>query len=148
FYSAELYYDLLFLPLRKAMRALDRREEDRQSVFCLSVSDDLYVPEFVLQDPTGSVGPSLRTVVDIRRPETFARVFELIRRWRPVWISTKPSLLEMLVELSPGDVSVDLILASGSRLEDELRRSAGECFKARVIGAYGMTEVGLIALEC
>ncbi|HXD33697.1 MAG TPA: AMP-binding protein [Pyrinomonadaceae bacterium] len=151
-YSPEFYFQLLLLSLRKVAARFGITKLGRNPFFCLSISDIPAAKNSIIVDPTDEVGFILQVVVDTTRPETFARVFELLRVGRFECISTKPSLFELLVEHGAnygGTDEAPLFLVSGGHLLDEdLRQQLTSMFRAPVINTYGMTEFNVIASEC
>jgi phenylacetate-coenzyme A ligase PaaK-like adenylate-forming protein len=152
-HSAEFYFDVLLLSLRKAAVVAGATEAFSRPVFALAINDDRATKNFVLADPTDATGLSIRVVVDQRSAETFDRVFALIEELEPACISSKPSIFEVLVDrlAARGTFrgrSPDFVLSSGARLNDTLRSTLGDCFRTRVVDAYGLAEFGVVASEC
>jgi Coenzyme F390 synthetase len=152
-YSHEFYFQLLLLSLRKVAARYGINALGKTHVFCLSISDIPSASNSVIVDPADEVGFILQVVVDTTRPETFARVFELLRATRPECISTKPSLYELLVEYGEtfggtGEAAPLFLVSGGHLLGEDLRRQLTGMFRAPVINTYGMTEFNVIASEC
>lgn len=151
-YSPEFYFQLLHLSLHKVAARFGITDLSRP-FFCLSISDIPSASNSVIVDPTDEVGLILQVVVDTARPETFARVFELLRVTQPECISTKPSLFELLLEYQEtyggtGEAAPLFLVSGGHLLGADLRRQLNEMFGAPVINTYGMTEFNVIASEC
>jgi phenylacetate-CoA ligase len=153
-YSAEFYFELLVLALRKVLFRARRNIPGEHRLFCISISDNHNLPDSVFVDPTGATGLSVQIVVDGSKPETLNRVFRMMRRYSPVCVSSKPSLLEVMSEMWKEQEDARSIvhpiemISSGSALLPDLRARLSNLMTGRVINAYAMTEFGLIASEC
>jgi phenylacetate-coenzyme A ligase PaaK-like adenylate-forming protein len=152
-YSPEFYFQLLLLSLRKVAARYGITALGNTPVFCLSISDIPAASNSVIVDPADEVGFILQVVVDTARPETFARVFDLLRAVQPECLSTKPSLFELLVEYGEtyggtGEAAPLFLVSGGHLLGENLRRQLTGVFRSPVINTYGMTEFNVIASEC
>jgi phenylacetate-coenzyme A ligase PaaK-like adenylate-forming protein len=152
-YDQTFYFDLLILALRKIIARAGEEIPRGHQVFCLSLSDNHSLPNSIFVDPTGETGISVQIVVDGSKPQSFAPIFHFIDKYRPICLSSKPSLLEIFAEIRGSASSQQLscpvhIISSGSALLPELKERLGALTQGRVINAYAMTEFGLVASEC
>jgi phenylacetate-coenzyme A ligase PaaK-like adenylate-forming protein len=120
-------------------------------VFCIAITDNQRLQDGLFVDPTDTCGVSLLLIVNGNVPESVARAVDFIRTYQPVCIASKPSVLELLTqawEESATSLGPSHIISSGSHLREDLRDRLARLTRGRVIGAYGLTECGLIASEC
>jgi phenylacetate-CoA ligase len=153
-YNSLFYFDLLHLALPKVLRRVAPSYRGYNNrVFCLSISDNHNYPNSVFVDPTGLTGLSLQIIVDGADVSSFDYVFDLIDRYRPTCISSKPSLLEVFTHSRQAECGPTVsypvsVISSGSTLTDELRFRLQAGTTGTIVNAYAMTEFGLIASEC
>ncbi len=151
-YSPEFYFDLLLLSARKIAFGVGLEDLGVRPYFCLCISDNRSLTDTVFVDPSGAVGLCLQVVVDEQCPPTFDRALSLIQVLSPECVSSKPSIFEMLVDISSQSrlpvTGPRLWVSSGAFLSGFLRREMEERFGGRVVNAYAMTEFGLVASEC
>lgn len=151
-YSPEFYFDLLLLSVRKIALGAGLENLGARPYFCLCISDNRSLTDAVFVDPSGAVGLCLQVVVDEQCPPTFDRALSLIQALSPECISSKPSIFEMLVDISSQSRSPVsgpcLWVSSGAFLSASLRSEMEERFGGKVVNAYAMTEFGLVASEC
>lgn len=150
FYGEHFYFEVLLLSLFKVALQYEALEVIKAPVFCLTISDNRALQEFVACDPTNTIGLSVAVVIDETNSSSIQRVFSLLRWLRPACISTKPSVFEMLLHMNEdcGEYRPSLLISAGSHLSDILRSELEDRFNSTVVNAYGMTECGLIASEC
>jgi phenylacetate-CoA ligase len=151
FYSAEFYFDVLLLSVRKAAARAGVNGLETSPVFCVAISDNQANQDFILPDPTEEVGVYIQIVVNHRREETYARLLNLLHELQPTCISTKPSILEKLttLKLKPGSRSPAFLISSGACLDKKLSQRVEEHFQTQaVVDVYGLTEFGLVASQC
>jgi phenylacetate-coenzyme A ligase PaaK-like adenylate-forming protein len=147
-YSNAFHFDLLHLSPRKAFaRAAVEADPD---LTILSLSEHLHFPKVVTLDSSVDI-LVLHSVVDTSLPSTFKAAFELMKKFQPVCLSSKPSVLENLLTIIARDEGIPKlhsIISGGACLSEELRARLAAAFRCPIINIYGMTEVGVIASEC
>lgn len=152
-YSAEFYFDLLLLSIRKIAALAGAHDVGQRPIFCVSITDNAYCKEFVVADPIDEVGFLLQVVIDERRLETIDRLFGLLRAFQPACITAKPSIYEVILLHAARTkirkpCSSEILISSGAALESSLRAQVEGLFQAPLINGYGMTEFGFVASEC
>jgi phenylacetate-coenzyme A ligase PaaK-like adenylate-forming protein len=152
-YAAPFYFEYLHLTTRKAIYPVDPGVPTRHSISCLAIDNRRHMEEFVAADPCGTVGPTVRLLIDDADRSTIDRLFRLIALLRPAVITSRPSLFEVLLAYAatvPAAVPVApvRVLSAGSFLSEIIRRETEALFGATVVACYGLTETGLVAAEC
>lgn len=152
-YSPTFYFDLLLLAIRKIAALAGKDKVGERPIFCLAITDNQHCNDFIVADPTDEVGFLLQVVINESKPETLARLLNLIEELHPACLTGKPSTFEVLgqylterkieIQFSP-----DVIISSGAYLSESLRAQLEDLFQTSLVNAYGMTEFGLIAFEC
>jgi phenylacetate-coenzyme A ligase PaaK-like adenylate-forming protein len=149
FFSDEYYFDALCLPIRKAAAVFGLDEPFSNRVFAAGIGE---AGDFAVLDPTNSVGPYVELRVDTANGKTISRAIDLIRQYRPVFVSSRPNLLLLLVEqltsANLGDYKPVAVMSGGETLLPKLKAKIEHTFACPVINRYGMSEVGFIASEC
>ncbi|MFW5708795.1 MAG: phenylacetate--CoA ligase family protein [Chloroflexota bacterium] len=83
---------------------------------------------------------------------TMRETVRLLRRFRPRFIQTYPSTLELIVRYIQreglDDIDVQAVFCESETLYPHQRRLFEQQFKAQVFGAYGHSERALDAVEC
>jgi phenylacetate-CoA ligase len=151
FYSAQFYFDQLYLTVRRIVRRAGLFNVPQEGVFCVALTDNPNCKNLVAYDPTGATGLTLQLVIDERSPEQTLEVIKRLVSLRPFCITGKPCLFEALLRLEsccPIPDSVALVISSGADLPDCMRMPIEALFGAPLFNAYGMTEFGVIASEC
>jgi len=148
-YSNEYYFDVLYLPIRKAAACVGFEECTANSVFALGIGE---TGDFVLVDPTNEHGLYLELRIDPDNPASRHRVQEAICELKPHFISSRPNLFNLLLDkgldLDLDEYRPQAVMSGGEVLSLNTRRRLEEFFGCRVVNRYGMSEVGLIAAEC
>jgi phenylacetate-CoA ligase len=151
FYSPEFYFDFLLLSLQKVAYAAGITDVAKRPVFCVAVSGNLACHEFVAVDPSRTAGLFVQVLVEESNPRSFARAMRVIQELRPICISSKPSIYEMLCSVTAEDGFLkdapEIVVSGGAEMPPELRCKLERCFASRVVDTYGMTEFGVIAVE-
>jgi phenylacetate-CoA ligase len=150
FYSAEFYFDLLLLSIQKVALTAGIAGDDRP-IFCLAISGNRSCTEYVAVDPSRPIGLVVQILVEENKPESFRRALRIIRALRPVCVSSKPTIYEILCslvdrELDPASAP-EIVVSGGAEMSPYLREELARCLSGKVIDTYGMTEFGLIASE-
>jgi phenylacetate-CoA ligase len=150
FYSAEFYFDLLLLSIQKVTLTAGIADDDRP-IFCLAISGNRSCTEYVAVEPSRPIGLVAQILVEENKPESFRRALRMIRALRPVCVSSKPTIYEILCslvdrELDPASAP-EIIVSGGAEMSPYLREELARCLSGKVIDTYGMTEFGLIASE-
>jgi phenylacetate-coenzyme A ligase PaaK-like adenylate-forming protein len=150
FYSAECYFDLLLLSIQKIALTAGIAGDDRP-IFCLAISGNRASSEFVVADPSRSTGLFVQVLVEENKPESFRRALSLIRALRPVCVSSKPTIYEILCSLADRELdptfAPEMVVSGGAEMSPYLREELARCLSGKVIDIYGMTEFGVIASE-
>jgi len=150
-YAPEFYFDQLYLPLVRAaiFVGADVYDED---IFSVGITDNCSCHEFVLSDPTATVGLSIQVLMRESAKSSIERAWRLLTRLRPAVVAVKPVILEALLlraTLIPSDLSfVKFFFCSGSVLSAGLRQEAEATLGRAVINGYGLTEFGMMGFEC
>ena len=84
----------------------------------------------------------------IETNEIFDRILPFLGSYKPDIIVGYPSFLQLLAEISKGDVHPRIIFTTGEILSSQCRHLLESTFKSKVIDSYGCAEVGDIAWEC
>ncbi len=74
-----------------------------------------------------------------------------LSKLQPEILSTKPSILKVLVEcgeIQPLLPQLKLVISSGAELTSALRKAAEKRLKCPVVSSYNTTELGYVASEC
>jgi phenylacetate-coenzyme A ligase PaaK-like adenylate-forming protein len=149
FYSDEYYFDALYLPIRKAAAIYGLDEPFSHRVFAAGIGE---TGDFVLLDPTDSVGPYVEMAVDTANGKTVSRTVDFIRQYRPAFVSSRPNLLLLLVEqlmsADLGDYKPLAVMSGGETLLPHVKTKIERTFDCPVINRYGMAEFGFIASQC
>jgi phenylacetate-coenzyme A ligase PaaK-like adenylate-forming protein len=151
FYSAEFYFDVFFLSVRKAAARAEIKDLETYPVFCVAISDNQANQDFIFPDPLEEMGVYIQIVVNHGQKETYDRLLDLLYELQPACISTKPSILEKLstLKLRPGTRPPAFLISSGACLEKKMGQQLKERFHTQaVVDVYGLTEFGLVASQC
>jgi phenylacetate-CoA ligase len=148
-YSNEYYFDVLYLPIRKAAACLGLKECTASSVYAIGIGE---AGDFVLVDPTNGHALYLELRIDPDNPASRHRVQEAICELKPRFISSRPNLFNLLLDegldLDLDEYRPQAVMSGGEVLSLKTRRRLEEFFGCKVVNRYGMSEVGLIATEC
>ena len=151
FYSADFYFDFLLLSLQKVAYTAGITNAAQRPVFCVAVSGNRACREFVTVDPSRTLGVLVQVLVQEDNRESFERAIHVIEELRPVCVSSKPSVYEMLCAVAPDSLdraaAPDILVSGGAEMSPQLRSDLEHCFSSRVVDTYGMTEFGVIAIE-
>jgi phenylacetate-CoA ligase len=151
FYNAECYFDFLLLSLQKVALTAGIAGDDRP-FFCVAISGNQAYREYVSVDPSRPIGLFVQILVEENKPESFRRALRIIRALRPVCVSSKPTIYEILCsiverELDPTSAP-QILVSGGAEMAPYLREELERCLSGKVIDIYGMTEFGgVIASE-
>jgi phenylacetate-CoA ligase len=150
FYNAECYFDFLLLSLQKVALTAGIAGDDRP-FFCVAISGNQAYRECVSVDPSRPIGLFVQILVEENKPESFRRALRIIRALRPVCVSSKPTIYEILCsiverELDP-TFAPEMVVSGGAEMSPYLREELARCLSGKVIDIYGMTEFGVIASE-
>jgi phenylacetate-CoA ligase len=125
-----------------------------RSVLCLHVTDTQRSPPGqVFKPPDGLGGLSVRAVIDQSRPDVWEAVRDWIEFLDPAVISSRPEILTAMALAPPVAGATPAsrpvaVVSSGSELDDSRRELIAERLGAPVVGAYGLSEFGVVASEC
>jgi phenylacetate-CoA ligase len=149
-HSNEYYFDLLYLPIRKAAARFGCAQDDGSPVYALGIGEG---DNFVLVDPTGETGLYVEVGITAEGSASRRRAIDMIYDLQPRFVSSRPNLFSLLMD----DVGVqfdleryrpEAVMSGGEALLPDMRSRLEGFFGCGVIDRYGMSEVGLIASEC
>lgn len=153
YYEEKFYLACRGLPIQKCLSAADIDFDQSSDVFSLTVNCHSPAYNFVVPDSTGSVGHSAFIMVDERRIDSVDRALDLLDIITPVCLSAAPYVLRLLLNRAQvikhrPNKSIRAIVSSGAFLSGDLRRSLAAYFECTVVNAYGLSEFGLVAVDC
>jgi phenylacetate-CoA ligase len=151
-YAADFYAGTLAMPLRQVLEFAAAPALGDHPVFSITVHCHLPGDD-VIVDPLNQVGLMLSVSVDEREPATVERALDLVRRLRPRCLAGTPYVLDLLArgvrDLGTSPVAPSAtIVCTGAYLDERVRASLTRSLGDEVINAYGMSEFGLVGIEC
>ncbi len=153
YYSPAFYFEQVLLSVPKLVARARVKDTVTNPVICMHITDTSSSKTQVIAYPNNRSGIIAQVVINQSEPETIGRLCELIGDLKPAIITSRPELLEVLVEQYSDSLIRNshrplFIISSGSLLNEERRGRFQEFFGAKVFNAYGLTEFGLVASEC
>jgi phenylacetate-CoA ligase len=150
-YDRQFYFDqLLVSPLRTLLRAGISNPAGSR-VLCLHITDTQSSSHRVVASPIGKPKLLVNFVVSGNFADTIDELVNFVKAERPVVITSRPELLELLMAHSherQWQHHPICIVSSGSLLTQERRQRIENFFRTDVFSSYGLTEFGLVASEC
>lgn len=152
-YDKSFYCDMLTQGIPRSQMAYFRNVDRSDGLYALAISDLHYVQNTVFLDPLEETGFTAQIQIGAGEPGMFERCRKLIEEYRPLGLSTKPSVLRKLLESkvfaqAPDSLGLKFILLGGQETPAALRNRAEDTFGCPILNVYGMTEFGVIAHEC
>lgn len=152
-YSTAFHLANFFLVHLKAAKVAGIETVGRREVLSVFLTDNAaYEPTIY---PGSAAGRGANVVLPLRSTDdaSLKRARLWIERFNPEILSTKPSLLRVLLQSRSGTTlpfkpSFKMIVTSGAALDESLRRDAEEAFRCPVVSSYNTTELSHIASEC
>lgn len=149
--DAAAYFDFIHLSFRKMALVAGVACGERE-VHSATLASGTPHPFQVFADPLEEVGFSLKLSIDERAPDTLSSACRLLSELQPELLVCKPTLWEALLGSVPADelrrIRPGLLVSSGSMLADDLRAALTSTFQCPLVNAYGLSEFGLIGVEC
>ncbi|WP_307665676.1 phenylacetate--CoA ligase family protein [Streptomyces sp. V1I1] len=149
FMSQYLHLNMFKVAIRAGIRDLGGRQ-----VFAVTITDNPSLGAgVIIPDPLDLVGLRLIWYVDPSDPQSIARLTTFLREFDPEVLSSKPNLLQMLLdhwetESPEPPCGPRFAVSGGAMLPDALRQQMADYFGCPVISAYAISEAGYLGSEC
>jgi len=144
--SAGFYFDQLFLSLIKISSRVGFNAE-RNRVYAAHVTDTH--GQRITVNPMGRNEATIRLIIDQFDDNSIRQASRILIDLQPCILCARSEIIEVLAQFSEcSQYRPELVVCSGSFLEDERRERFKHFFSCPVVNAYGLTEFGPVASEC
>ncbi|NOQ71189.1 MAG: AMP-binding protein [Crocinitomix sp.] len=153
-YSPEFYREVQYLSIHKLIAVAGiSQPECESSALCISLHDRVTLEDIVWINIVSPEKLVLRMIFDKNDTASSEKLFRLLDKYQPKVLTLKPNILEAILRHLEQSPSLKLsffpaIISSGAFLSEELKKAAQEKLNTKIYNAYGLSEFGLIGIEC